>query len=260
MGAAGNLTITANSLALDRGTLTAANAAGTGGNVNLNIDDNITLDNNSLISARATGDANGGNIDINSEFVIAFPSQVPNDGNDIIASAERGTGGNINITTKQIFGLEQQEAMPGNGTNDIDASSQFGIDGIVTINTPEVEPTQGLVKLPSEPRNPQPLEGCQAEGREGSSSFINIGRGGLPPEPTEINSNNVWEDLRSPTPNLNHPSSSATVMPSTPSPPKEIREAQGWIIGANGNVFLTAEPPNVSPGSFWQNPADCHIN
>ncbi len=101
-GQAGNLTINADSLSLNQGSITAETSQ-TGGeagaNINLQISDLLKLENNSQISATANGLADGGNIDIDAGFVIAFPNQNSN----IIARAEAGTGGNVNIVTNNIF-------------------------------------------------------------------------------------------------------------------------------------------------------------
>lgn len=117
-----------------------------GGNITLNIADNLVLNNESQISAEARGEANGGNIKINSDFVTAFPSQ-PN-GSDIVARAEQGMGGNIEIAAESLFGIDRSETVAGNGTNNIDASSEFGLDSSVSIDVLDLEPTQELRELP----------------------------------------------------------------------------------------------------------------
>ena len=187
-GKGGNIELQAGSLTLERGVITAETASNQGGNINLQLLDLLTLRNNSQISAtagtaRAGGD--GGNIDIDAPFILSFP-----DNNKITAEAFLGTGGNINITTNSILGLEFL---------DISASSQFGLEGTVSINTLEIDPSQGLVELPSKPETPQISQGCETS-RGGGSSFINTGRGGLPPSPTEtLSSREVWKDVQLPT-------------------------------------------------------------
>ena len=97
-GSAGTLSIEANSLTLqDSSSLLASTPSGKGGTINLQLTEDLILRDNSLISARAFQEAVGGNIDIDAEFIIAFPSQPPENGNDIIANSELGKGGNINI-------------------------------------------------------------------------------------------------------------------------------------------------------------------
>lgn len=139
MGNAGDLDITANSATLNNLSFLTVFAFPVlnpvkSGNITIEIADRLILNNNSTISARAFEDADGGNLDIDAEFIFASPNQ----NNDIIASADRGTGGNISITSQGIFGLEERSSISDNNTNDLDASSRLGIDGTVQINTPEV--------------------------------------------------------------------------------------------------------------------------
>ena len=134
-GQPGQLTIKANSLSLhSNAEILASTRFGQGGNVNLQIAENITLKNNSSISAQAFNNANGGNLSIDASLIIATPNQ----NNDLVASAQEGNGGNINITSKGIFGFEKRSSNPPNNTNDIDATSEFSDDGTVQINSPEV--------------------------------------------------------------------------------------------------------------------------
>ena len=144
-GQGGNVTVETEQLNLTNDARILANAAGSGngGNITLNVTEDIALRNNSFISARAFEDANGGNLNINARFILAFPSQ--GNGNDLIATAERGIGGNIKINARQIFNLQEGNAIDENGnffpnnSNDIDVSSQAeGLDGTVAINTPDV--------------------------------------------------------------------------------------------------------------------------
>jgi len=224
-GEAGNLTVEANSLRLEQGTLNAATASGEGGNINLKIADSLLLRNNSLISAQASGDANGGNIDIDTKLVIAAFDQ----NNDIIASALRGEGGNINITTQSIFGLEERSATPPNSTNDIDASSEFGLDGNVAINVPEVEPNPE-VGLPNLLVNVEVAQGCQPA-TQASLEFFHTGRGGIAPNPDEpLSGSHLWEDV--------------PLDKGNTATPSQIVESQGWIVDDKGAVTLVAALPS----------------
>ena len=142
-GEPGNINIEANSLNLsNQARIDAATQAETGNtaNINLQIADEIILRDNSFISAQAFNNANGGNLTIDTNFIVAFPSN--GDGNDLIASAAQGDGGNINITAESLFGISEGEATSGNRTNDIDASSEFGLDGAVTIDELDVKPVK----------------------------------------------------------------------------------------------------------------------
>ena len=110
-GEAGILTIEASSVRLENESrIEAATQSGDGGSITLQIADDIILRDNSFISARALNDANGGNLTIDTDFIVAYP----NGNNDIIASAERGDGGRINITAQAVFGLVERKSIPAN--------------------------------------------------------------------------------------------------------------------------------------------------
>ncbi|NEO40287.1 MAG: hypothetical protein F6J90_29665 [Moorea sp. SIOASIH] len=91
--------------------------------------------------------------------------------------------------------------------------------------------------------------------------MINTGRGGLPPRPGEISSNTIWEDIRRPTPRGRYRSRTAfakpPVKPPTTPKPKRIIEAQGLMIDADGNIFLTANPTTVTPDGSWRLSGKC---
>ncbi|MBI4782400.1 MAG: S-layer family protein [Oscillatoriophycideae cyanobacterium NC_groundwater_1537_Pr4_S-0.65um_50_18] len=183
-GRAGNLTIAANQIRLNQGRLTAEAGVGSGAEITLQGLDSLLLQNNSLISAQASNNAIGGNVTVDAPngFVVAVPEQ----NNDIIASADQGRGGNISITAQGIFSIGQQRSSPQNQTNDIDASSRFNQSGTVTINQPDIDPSQGLIELPTDvvDRSTQIARGC-APGTNESSRFVATGRGGLPLSPDQ---------------------------------------------------------------------------
>ncbi len=117
-GNGGVISIDAKELNLDtNASISAATSSGRGGEIFINLNDNLRLSNNSRITAQAFNNADGGNIDINANFVIAFP-----DGNnDILANAEQGRGGDIEIKAESLFGIEERPL--NDSTNDINASS-----------------------------------------------------------------------------------------------------------------------------------------
>ncbi|MGL6340481.1 MAG: filamentous hemagglutinin N-terminal domain-containing protein, partial [Waterburya sp.] len=124
IGDAGNIDITASKLSLTNGTqITSFNrGGGNGGNINLKIDNTLTMRNNSLISAQAFNNANGGNVNIDANFIVAFPNENSlNGNNDIRANAQQGQGGIITINTESLLGIQERKLNP--QTNDINASS-----------------------------------------------------------------------------------------------------------------------------------------
>jgi filamentous hemagglutinin family protein len=257
-GQAGNLTVTAGTIRLDKGSLTAETAitrSEQGANINLQGLNLLLLQNGSLISAKANGTANGGNvrIDANKGVVVA----VPREDSDIIASASRGQGGNINIGTQGIFGIAEGRAIPRNGTNDIDASSQFNKPGTITINTPGVDPSRGLVQLPAVRVNIRELiaSGCNAFD-SGGSGFTITGRGGLPPSPDEPLSNDViWTDTRLPAITSQQ---DIEKKPSAKPQPKPIVivPATGWVFNGKGEVTLISSADSAN--GLGTTPTNCH--
>ena len=257
-GEPGNIVIEANSISLaNGGRIDAATQSETGNNANINlrVADNITLRDNSFISAQAFNNANGGNIDINTKFIVAFPNQ----NNDIIANAFEGKGGNINITAEGIFGLEERSSTPPNETNDIDASSDFGLDGSISIDTPTVDPTSGLVELTQEVVDASQLIAQNVCTQTANSEFVDIGKGGLPQNPDDV----LAEDM----------SDVGLVAPVTASEaeiesnreietvkPKITRKppAQGWIWHEDDSVELVAYNPNqLGEQRTWDSKRGC---
>ncbi len=184
-GDGGSLSLQSNDLTLDnQGVIEAFTSNGTGGNINLQVEDTIFLrDKSNKISAQASGNANGGNLNIDTTFVVGLPDQ----NNDIVANASAGNGGNIKITAESILGIKERASQPVNTTNDIDASSEFGLDGEVSIFTPDVDRTKGATELDSRVIEPQATvsQVCSAQQSEASSSLSVRGKGGIPLQPTE---------------------------------------------------------------------------
>jgi filamentous hemagglutinin family protein len=255
-GRGGDIQIEADSINLDnRASISAETASNIGGDIKLQVSDYILMRNRSLINARAFNNGSGGNIDINAGFVVAIPKE----NSDIIANAVKGSGGRIRITAQGIFGLEFRD--PLTPLSDINASSQFGVDGVVEINTPDVDPSRGLAELPANLVDPstQIAQSCPGSGGATAgklSKFIVTGSGGLPASPSEpFNGDAVWHDLRPMTQQATN--RSVQVVQPEESGTKKLVEAQGWVIGANGEVILTASAPTVAPHNLQVTPIAC---
>ena len=239
---AGDIFITANSLFLDRGFITATSSSGEGGNLTLEIPGQVNLINSSEISTRAGiegGGGNGGNLTINSSFILAFPDEI----NQITANAFEGEGGNIEITTNAIFGDEFLI---------IDASSLFGLAGTVAINNPDVDPTSGLVKLPDQTtdESEKVVANCLAAS---GNSFTITGRGGLPEDPTAtIRGQTVLSDLRDFTGSHSRADLPPVKKQARQELPKAIVQVKGWIVNQDGEIELVAALPQES--SFLKHP------
>ena len=242
-GNAGDMTIIAGEIVLDRGNISASTASGVGGNINLKVGNYVLLRNRSQITAQAGKTGNGGNITINSPFVVAL---IP-ENSDIIANAFAGNGGNININATGIFGLVQSLGSLNNSISEINASSQTGIDGVVAINSPEVDTSSGLVKLPEKVTDPsnQIVVGCAAAR---GNSFTVTGRGGIPEDPTAaIRGETLWGDLQdfSEAGELSDQgkTNSSSSVQDVVVPPPRLVEATSWMINAQGLVELVADLP-----------------
>ncbi|MEH2068739.1 MAG: filamentous hemagglutinin N-terminal domain-containing protein [Nostoc sp.] len=290
LGKAGDLNISADSVLLDNnGKLTSNSESGKGGNIRLQVRDLLLMRRNSQISTNAGGDKTGGNITISAPngFLVT-----PIFGNsDITANAFSGSGGKITITTKNIFGfvprtradvkkLDSRQIDPNNlPTSDITAFSQqnSSLSGTVQINSPDVDPSKGLVQLSVNlvDASEQIVAGCGSRIKMAKSTFTNTGRGGILADPTQpLMADAVVVDWITPNPESeNRPEAikSKVVVQSQPnrdSPqevnsvnePTEIVEAQGWIMDGNGNVVLVAEVPDGMPHSALLASRSCAAN
>jgi len=275
LGQAGDLTITADSLFLNQGRIlaeTATSDAEGGANINLNGLELLLLENESLISANALEDANGGNVTIDARFIVATPPTGPN-GSDITANAVRGNGGRVSVTTQGLFGIEFRDQLTPD--NDITVSSEFGIAGNFELNQLGIDPSQGLIELPSSlvDASGQIIRRCGVAGNQNRGEFIVTGRGGLPISPDEpIRSESVLVDLGNGVigehVETRHGASGEHVETlhatsgeqggNSPSPIRQIIEAQGWVRLPDGTIVLTANPPTVT-SPLAEQPTDfCH--
>jgi large exoprotein involved in heme utilization and adhesion len=258
-GMAGDIKISSNSLELrQRSDIQATTQSGNGGNITLETRDLVLLRNNSSISTtagQAGAGGDGGNITLEAGFVVA----VPQENSDITANAFEGRGGNINITTNAIYGLEFRNQLT--PLSDITASSQLGINGTVQLNTLNVDPSRGLTELPSALSDPsdQIVAGCPADK---GTSFAITGRGGLPEDPrTTLRGVVVMQDWRT----AAQTGVERENLPLTnPQPPISthqlpIVEAQGWLINKQGKVQLVANSSLLShsAGSAGNDKIDC---
>ncbi|MFK5969186.1 MAG: filamentous hemagglutinin N-terminal domain-containing protein [Candidatus Marithrix sp.] len=160
-GAGGNITIQAGTLRLSNNSLISARSEGSGnaGQIQLTIGNKLYLT-DSIIETSAL-QADGGNMSINSlGYVYLSNSQISTSVNEnfgnggnitlqpefvvlnqgkIFARAKKGAGGNINILTNGIYNFNMVAI-----SEVISASSEFGLDGIVAIDTPDENSAESL--------------------------------------------------------------------------------------------------------------------
>jgi large exoprotein involved in heme utilization and adhesion len=221
-------------------------------------------------------------------LIIATPLE----NNDITANAFTGAGGAVEITAQTILGLtprsrSQLQALlePDDpldpvrlATSDITAISQVNptLNGQVILRTPEVDPAQGLVELPTDTIDASRLiaQGCGTNTAldPASNEFIVTGRGGLPANPIVAPLESIdppvpgslWIDSSRSTSSLSSQTSPLSPTPIAPTPlsPTPIAhsfppEAQGWVVGAAGEVRLVAQAAEVQSRSIESSTHRC---
>ncbi|NJO66044.1 MAG: S-layer family protein [Richelia sp. RM2_1_2] len=241
-GISGNVTVNSPRITLDnQGILNAESTSGNGGNINL-ISNLLLMRRQAQIftnAGTAQQSGNGGNIDINSTFVTAIPGE----NSDITTNSFAGKGGRIDVTAQGIFGLEIRDRLT--PFSDITAFSELSptLNGEITLNTPNVDPSQGTIELPQTIIDPDALIAQNPCLQRGGSEFIVTGKGGIPLSPNQVQLNAVEVDLIEPAPlttqtqptlNFNHQSNPNL---------SKIVPAQGWVVEGN-EVILTADAVN----------------
>ncbi len=194
-GRAGAISINADKSILLNGQTVVSTSApdSSGGNISLGAGTDIQLV-NSQITAQA-GPGGGGNITVSAPSQVylldsTFTAQAVGDGGnlsvtgpvffilnhgDLISKSSSANGGNISILSDFFF---QSAGL-------IDASAPFGLPGTVSVSAPEVDLSGSLIGLPSNllGTETQLRPDCGVRLTGNISSFIVLGRGGLPIQP-----------------------------------------------------------------------------
>ncbi|MEO0684199.1 MAG: S-layer family protein, partial [Cyanobacteria bacterium J06649_11] len=265
---AGNINVKALVVLMDnQGKISTETSSGDGGNINLQLGELLLLRNNSQISttagtAQAGGD--GGNISINSPFIVALP----NEDSDITANAFAGRGGNVDIITQGIFGIQPRSQTT--LQSDITASSQRSIQGEISVTEPEIDPSQGLLELPSGviDKSDQIAQICpRGINAKKLSEFYITGKGSLPPSPLDMLTGTVeLSRLASLDGESVRGGRGATALGGFPDlkqvaggrggrggriykESQEIVEAQGFMKAENGEIYLVAQAPSAAPSA-----------
>jgi large exoprotein involved in heme utilization and adhesion len=250
LGNAGDINISSSSVRLDGGAIAAQTNSTNGGNINLKAADFLLLRRGATISTTAgfaSSGGNGGNITIDTPFIVA----VPKENSDITANAFTGNGGNVNIRVQSIFGIEPRSESSLT-SSDITASSQFGVQGQISIQEPEVQPTQGIIELPGKILDASNQIGqlCPrgAEAfRRPLSQFIVTGRGSLPPSPLQpLPGKGSIRQLASLDGEIKGQGDSRNLEDFKVGT-AAIIEAQGFAKTPAGEILLVAEVPKATP-------------
>ena len=172
-GFTGSINIKADTLQMKGSSITTEAIYTDGGNIQINAGELVYLLDSEITASVGQGLGKGGNITIDPEFVVLNDSK-------IIANAYGGPGGNIRIVA-DLFLTDPYSI--------VDASSALGISGTVDINAPISSVTGILNPLSTDFISATALlrEQCIARLRGGKySSFIVVGRDGLPIEPGNL--------------------------------------------------------------------------
>lgn len=264
-GPAGNVQISAGSIRLDsEGIITASTREGGRGNISLQAD-SLVLSQNSRIIANSEGKEPGGNINLDLTFLAAQGNS------DITANAVNAQGGQINVTTQALFGTVVRDRTT--DESDITTSSELGaaFSGNISLNTPDVNPTQGLVELPLDviQATDQIAATCEESGQ---NTFVATGRGGLPDNPTQaLRAATVWDDLSlageeiqdgrigdRPRHNVeNTTQSRSRVDDAQVRMASTVVEAQAWLTDRQGKIRLVAQGPTAITPEFQEQASRC---
>jgi len=171
-GDAGNIDITAGeSFRATNSSVTTQATAASGGTIKIttNPDGRVQLSNSTISASVLDGTGGGGSVDIDPQFVLLQNSR-------ILAQAIQGPGGNITITTNLL--------LP-DANSVISASSQFGLNGTVTIQSPISQAGGRIQPLGKTTLQATSLlnQRCAALAGGSFSSFTVAGRDSLPAEP-----------------------------------------------------------------------------
>ncbi|MBK5968610.1 MULTISPECIES: two-partner secretion domain-containing protein [Thiorhodovibrio] len=138
-------------------TTSAEGLLGDGGDIDL-APKQLILDGGFIQANTAAADASGGDIRIGAQALIASYDQI------------------------EIGGNERQVFIPGSGQNVIQAAAPMGVQGAITLATPELDITATLVPLRTPFGNPDTILSnlCQVADIRNASTLVALGSGGVP--------------------------------------------------------------------------------
>lgn len=137
-GNAGQIKLTlGDKLLMRNGAIETKAESADGGNLAISATNYVYLINSTITTSVSEEFGGGGNVTAHPQFVVLDDSQ-------IFAKAKKGKGGNIDITTNGIYNFTGEPI-----AEVINASSEFGVDGVVTIATPDTNAEEGFLVLPN---------------------------------------------------------------------------------------------------------------
>jgi len=204
-----------------------------GGNMVIIAPSYVYLVNSRITTSVSEDFGGGGNITLNPKFVVLDDSQV-------FAKAKKGAGGNINITTTGVYNFTGEAI-----AQIINASSEFGVDGVVTIATPDNNSDEGMFALPATLFDASALldTPCGQRIAENLSSFVVIASEGTPNAPNDLLPSGPL--LSEPTSKVSEPTAKSTKARSTP--------RIALLTGCNPNLARgdSTKESNISPPQLF---------
>ena len=170
-GRAGSIMISSGNLRVGEGSeISTSTTLADGGDIALDIGASGLIRRAGVTTSVGAGEGSGGNIAIRSG-VLAL------DQGTIEANAFGGPGGNILIVTDSLIASPDSV---------IEASSELGVSGTISIESPDVDLTSSVTLLPSTLADvaAELAAQCEARGGKTLASFVGIGRGALPVQPS----------------------------------------------------------------------------
>jgi filamentous hemagglutinin family protein len=186
-GNAGAIEISAkNSVIKGNSFVTVASNQGDAGDIHINTPNSIYMLNSQLITSAADGKGNGGNISISADYnnnannTLIKPTFVVLNNSSIVANALRGNGGKIDILTR--FFLQSTDSI-------VQASSQFGLQGTVSINSANANIAGSISVLTGTFMDASRLvqEDCNKHYEKNSSFVVRSGGTVLPSPDNQLN-------------------------------------------------------------------------
>ncbi|MEM9218540.1 MAG: filamentous hemagglutinin N-terminal domain-containing protein [Cyanobacteria bacterium P01_F01_bin.150] len=222
----------------------------------------------------------GGDVLAGDGFIIGLMPEGDR-GSDITTNAESGQGGVITINTLGLLGIQVRDRLT--SANDITSISEVdGSTGTITINDVGIDPSRGLLQLPTNLVQSPPVNAsCGAANYTARSQdsqhseFVVIGRGGLPQQPTEPSASpfvmTAWVERSigtSDDANASHTANdrdderAMAEIADVAQPSEPPTEANSWATDSHGHITLMAQAAPRADVSFSGQSASagCPIN
>jgi filamentous hemagglutinin family protein len=162
------------------------------GKIEIETKNRLLLANGKITTSVQGGSGHGGDIEIAAKDVAMNHSIIK-------ANAYEGDGGNIHIVS-EVF-IQSQDSI-------VEASSEKGIDGIIEIESPDTDPSSGLVSLSSNflDASQWMKSSCDKRSSENISRLIVRGKDAAPAKPDDLHSSPaiVFKDLHLKQPDIKH--------------------------------------------------------